>query len=398
MPVLLQINTIANMGSTGRIAEEIGLIAMRHGWESYIAFGRGNPQSKSRLIRIGNKMDMYLHAVRTRICDSHGLSSEQATRKFIEKVKEIRPDVIHLHNIHGYYVNYKLLFDYLKEANIPVVWTLHDCWAFTGHCAYFSFDGCEQWKSVCSRCGLKKTYPASLLMNRSARNFNEKRQAFCSVDQITIVPVSEWLGALVKESFLGGYPLKVIHNGIDIQEFSRQKTAKETLGLQDRVILLGVANGFGQRKGFADFIRLRELLPDDYQIVMVGMNKNKINQLPHGIMGISHTNSVRELAAYYSVADVFLNLTYDDNYPSTNLEAMACGTPVITYKTGGSVEAVDAGTGVIVDQGDMEGLVRAIETARKLDRSDCRKRAESYFDKNLCFQAYMDVYKKMINI
>lgn len=222
MPTLLQINVVVNWGSTGRIAEEIGQVAMAAGWRSVIAYGRGNPTSKSELIRIGSNMDMYLHGIESRLFDNHGLASRKATRVFIEQIKALKPDVIHLHNIHGYYINYKLLFNYLAESKIPVVWTLHDCWSFTGHCAYFTFAKCDKWKTECYNCKLKKSYPFSLLFDCSKSNYVEKKQCFTTIGNLTMVPVSEWLAGLVKHSFFKGKRIECIHNGVDTHVFAPQ--------------------------------------------------------------------------------------------------------------------------------------------------------------------------------
>lgn len=402
MPKLLQINVTVNHGSTGRIAEQIGDAAMASGWDSYIAYGRGAGKSSSKTIKIGSKIGVYLHALLTRITDRHGLYSRFATRKLIRKISAINPDIIHLHNIHGYYINYKILFEYLQNTDTPVVWTLHDCWPMTGHCTHFEYAKCDRWKTSCYDCPEKKSYPASLLIDRSRKNYIEKRELFTSVKNMTIVPVSNWLGGVVQESFLGKYDVKVIHNGIDISTFQPLPSdIKERYGIVDKKIILGVASPWSRRKGLTDFFELhRHISSDKYQIVLIGLSEDQNKSLPNGIIGLVRTESVEALAQWYSVADVFVNPTYEDTYPTTNLEAISCGTPVVTYKTGGSPESVTSETGRVVGKGDIASLAKAIELLCAEDRETLRKRCREYavahFDKQKCFKKYIDLYAEII--
>lgn len=407
MFTLFQINVVANWGSTGRIAEEIGQMAMEHGWKSYIAYGRGSPTSCSQLIRIGNNIDMYCHALLSRLSDNHGLNSNKATRRLIDRIKEIKPDIIHLHNIHGYFLNYELLFDFLKVSGIPVVWTLHDCWTFTGHCAHFTFVGCDRWKTGCMNCPQKWTYPASWLLDRSQRNYATKKKSLTSVPYLTLVPVSDWLAGLLRHSFLNGYPIHRIYNGVDLHIFSPQKSVpklRKSIGATECYMLLGVASVWSDRKGLADFVALRSNLSiQKYIIVLVGLNEKQIRRLPQGIIGVSRTNSVKELAEYYSAADVFVNPTWEDNFPTTNLEALACGTPVVTYQTGGSVEAIDERTGKIVPTGNINLLTKSVvqvceDNDDVINAEQCRKRAIELYNKNDRYVEYMSLYDNLIHL
>ena len=406
--ILLQINACRNYGSTGRINEQIGLLAEQNGWTSYIAHGSRyvNP-SRLKSIQVVSKLEEYWHAIETKIFDNHGLSSRIATRRFIKKIKEINPTIVHLHTIHGYYINYKILFDYLSKANIPVVWTLHDCWNFTGHCAHFDFHGCEKWKSGCYECPLKKDYPGSFVLQNSKRNYLLKKFFFTSLSDLTLVPVSNWLANLVNESFFKDCPnirIQTIYNGVDIDVFKPEsfvviKSLKERLGISEKKVLLGCAVPFGVKKGYGDFLELREKLDDSYAIVMVGVSqKQKEEVCSKGIIGISRTQNVQELVNYYSMSDLFINLTYSDTFPTTNLESLACGTPVLTYDTGGSVESVDERTGVVVKKGNMNVLVETIKLfTSKLKNSDaCRKRAVSLYDKRDKYQEYIDLYESIL--
>lgn len=405
MPTLFQINVTCNWGSTGRIAEEIGQVAIQQGWDSYIAYGRGKPVSKSHLIRIGNDWDMYEHGLETRIFDNHGLASRGVTQKLIRQIEEIKPDVIQLHNVHGYFVNYPILFDYLAKCKIPVVWTLHDCWTFTGHCAHFALAGCYQWKNEeCSHCKYKKSYPASLFFNRAHRNFLDKKKAFTAPKNMTIVTVSHWLEELVQQSFLSCHQVITINNGIDVQIFSPKNNGKkirEKLGISQPYMLLGVASVWEASKGIFDFVKLRELLPaDQYAIVLVGVDDRTAKILPQGIVTVKRTNNVEELAEIYSVADVFLNPTWQDSFPTTNLEAMACGTPVVTYRTGGSPESLTEKTGKVVEQGDLVAFVSNIEEICKKGKNTyvevCRQGVVENYNKKDRYLDYIKLYQQLL--
>lgn len=396
MPRLIQINVTANWGSTGKIAEDIGKLAIADGWESWIAYGRGNPQSESNLVRVGNDFDMRLHGLQSRLLDNHGLASKSATKKLTKRIREINPDIIHLHNIHGYFLNYPLLFDFLKEFEKPVVWTFHDCWPFTGHCAYYDFAKCDKWKTECHDCPQLKSYPTSLFRDNSSHNFFKKKQSFLGVKNMTLVPVSEWLNKEIGKSFLGDYPIKTIHNGIDLNVFTTGDVKKTD---DSKKVILGVASVWDKRKGLNEFVKLRNILPKEYLIILVGLSQDQISSLPEGITGIRRTENVRQLADLYSMADVFVNPTLEDNFPTTNLEALACGTPVITYRTGGSPEAVDEKTGAVVACQDVQALaecIRHICETSVFSSDDCRKRAEWNYDKTNVFKEYLNLYNSLI--
>ena len=405
MPTLLQINSVINTGSTGRIAEEIGQFIINNGWNSYIAYVRNENASKSQKIKIGNKFDIYWHVFITRVFDRHGLASRRATKKFIKQIQAIKPDIIHLHNIHGYFINYKILFWYLLQADIPVVWTLHDCWPFTGHCSHFVSAGCNKWQDACFACQEKKNYPASFLFDRSRSNFNDKRKSFLSVKNLTLVPVSNWLETMCSQSFFKSTPYNVIQNGIDIETFKPaleedRKSCLRKYNVREGFFILGVASKWSARKGLDDFISLAPLLPDDCFILLAGLSKKQIVMLPQNIVGISRTDKTNDLVLLYSSADVFINPTWEDSFPSVNLEALACGTPVITYNTGGSVESITSETGYIVEQGDIEGLLQAIKNikhnGKKFYLENCRKRAVTLYDKKRCYKEYLALYNHLL--
>lgn len=397
MSKLLQINVTANWGSTGKIAEQIGLCVMAHGWESYIAYGRMMNPSQSKLIKIGTQWDVYEHYVENLLLDNEGLASRKATKAFLRQIDKIQPDVVHLHNIHDHYLNYKLLFSYLAEKQIPVVWTQHDQWATTGHCHY-NLCGCERWKTECHDCPLSKWYA----LDHSRRNHRLKQKLLAKLPSLTIVPVSDWLGNNISQSHLKERDIRVIHNGIDIHTFSPQPTnAFERYGIdKQKKIILGVAAVWDARKGLEDFYELAKRLPsDEFAIVIVGQLTEEAKNIDNGcqMVFVNRTQNALELAQLYSSASVFVNPTYQDNYPTTNLEAMACGTPVVTYKTGGSPESVDVHTGMVVEQGDIAGLVKAIHQLSSGDYAEaCRGKAEREFDNTQCFNPYISLYNKLI--
>jgi putative colanic acid biosynthesis glycosyltransferase len=400
---LLQINTVGNYGSTGRIVEEIGILATGKGWNSYIAFGRNERPSKSKVIKIGSALDRLHHGLSTRLFDRHGFASVRATKQLIRKIAEIKPDIIHLHNLHGYYLNIRILFEYLATIDIPLIWTLHDCWAMTGHCTHFEPINCLKWMIECHNCPLKKKYPASYFLDRSKRNYYDKKELFTSLKRLTIVPVSIWLSDILKASYLSKYPYTVINNGINIDIFKPTPCGDIRIkyNLDNKFVILGVATDWVRSKGLADFIELSRKLDSGYQIILVGLSQNQIKQIPKNIIGITRTENLQEITELYSCAEIFLNPTYQDSFPTTNLEAMACGTPVITYNTGGSTESIIPETGIIVQKGDITGLINAIEIVRERGKSyyslKCIERARLFYNRNDRYAEYLKLYDKIHN-
>lgn len=415
---LLQINPVLRTStSTGRIMKEIGELAIANGWESYVAYSKGRdglPGSTSIPVPVGNKASVAWHGLQTRILDRHGLGSVLATKRFIEDIRRIGPDIIHIHNIHGYFLNYRILFDFLSHSGIQVIWTVHDCWLYTGHCYHYMYAGCDRWKTGCGHCPQRGKFPRSLFADRSARNFRDKRDAFCSMpeDRLTIVPVSDWMRSEMSESFLKDYRFQVIHNGIDTDVFSPQPALESEVrrcyGLGDRHVILGIASIWSEEKGLNDFVEMAARLDSDEVIVLVGMDRKQLDDvlsrygrtvLGDRMVAVKRTADVHQLAGLYSTADVFVNPTWQDNYPTVNLEAISCGTPVVTYRTGGSIEAVAGDTGFVVEQGDIEGLVdavRRVETLGKANFMDaCRSRAVKEFRKEDRYAEYIELYERL---
>ena len=399
---LLLINVAANSGSTGIIAEGIGIQAQQAGYEVAFAYGRKAVNSKLALWQIGKKPDYLWHGVESRIWDNHGFASRSATRDLIKRIEQWQPDIVNIHNVHGYYINVDILFSYLKEKKIPVVWTFHDCWPFNGHCTYFERFGCFKWETECHHCPAQREYPASWIFDRSKTNFGIKKALFNGIGNMTIVTPSVWLADYVSRSFLKNYPVQVINNGIDLRCFTqlRRYEVTEKYSIGDKKIVLGVASVWSFRKGLDDFLQLRSLLSENIQIVLVGLDDRQINRLPEGIKGIARTENREELAAIYGVADVYVNPTYMDNFPTVNIEALACGTPVVTYRTGGSPEAVDTHTGIVVDKGDIAGLHHAVlavlNHGKNFYSDHCRKRAEQLYNADDRFTDYVTLFDRML--
>ena len=405
MPKLLQINVTVNTGSTGRIAEEIGQRAMAAGYESYIAYGKRARKSQSKVIKIGTKWDYRWHGLISMLFDAHGFGSKRATKKFVKQLEEINPDIVLLHNVHGYYLNIDILLSYLSGKDIPIFWTLHDCWPFTGHCAHYMKYNCMKWESHCDNCPNRKGYPMSLFLDRSYKNYEKKRNLILGLRHVTFVPVCKWMRDVVSSSFAKNKDAEIIYNGIDTSVFTPAHNQdmieiKKKYHISDKKVVLGVANTWKKKQALVDFLWLSEHLPEDYTIVLVGMTESQIKALPIGVLGITRTEDVKELAVLYSLADVFVNPTYGDTFPTTNIESLACGTPVITYNTGGSPEAVDESTGIVVPKGDKEvlkdAIIDVVNNKMKYSSEACRKRAEDHFNKDDRFGDYIELFNKSL--
>lgn len=393
MPKLLQINVDSALYSCGKICEDISIVAQLQGWDTYVAYGRERKEGVNKEIKIGSMLNVYEHYFEHKIFDREGLASRTSTRQLVERIKELSPDIIHLHLIHDHYLNYKILFDYLSSIKTPIVWTQHDSWNITGHCYHFVSKNCEKWKTECNNCPLIHEYPNSFI-DRSRKNFQEKKTSFNLVDNLTIVSCSHWLDNYIGQSFLKNKTHMVIHNGVDINKF-KPTTEKS----YETFRILGVALPWTKAKGIDDFLALRRILPvSEFEIVMVGLDKKQLGCLPEGIVGIERTHNVKELVDLYSSSNVFVNTTYADNFPTTNIESLACGTPVITYNTGGSPEAIDDKTGVVIEQGDVEAIASVIKNMRNQPLSSfaCRQRAEKLFDKEVCFKKYIKLYNELL--
>lgn len=375
---IVQINTFSNK-STGNIMNSIHNYLLKKNEESFIVWGRGRKTNDNNELYLDDKIGVYIHGLYTRITDKTGFASKKATRKLLHYLDDIKPDIVHLHNIHGYYVNIKMLFEYLSKKNIKVVWTLHDCWPFTGHCTHFLYKKCNKWKNGCYKCPQLNFYPKSYVDN-SKWNYNAKKKIF-NLKEILIVTPSNWLAKLCKESFLKNNKIIVINNGINQKIFTyRKSNFKSKYGIENKKIILGISSDWTERKGFNDFIELSSKLTDDYVIVLVGLSKKHMKKLPSNIIPIERTNNQIELADIYNASDVFFNPTYEDNYPTVNLEASACGVPVFTYDSGGSIESAINGT-IVKNVDDFINKIEIIELGNKKLKVDVSidKMCEEYY-------------------
>ena len=403
MTKLLQINITANWGSHGKIAEGIGKLAISKGWDSYIAYGRWSNPSTSVLYHIGSMIDERIHGVFSRIFDNHGLMSKHATKNLIKFIEEIDPDIIHLHNIHGYYLNYPMLMNYLARSNKIVVWTLHDCWPYTGHCAHYMYVKCNKWQKHCHNCIQKNAYPCSLLYDHSSRNYSLKKKYFLLIPKLTIVPVSKWLENELQKSFLSSIPCHQIYNGINLDVFKPSfniNIRKQFEISESTKIILGIASNW-YRKGLEDFIKLAGMVSSEYKIILVGINKNDKKLIPANIITITRTENIDELRNIYTQANVYFNPTQEDNFPTTNIESLACGTPVVTYNTGGSPEAIDSKTGFVIIDNNLLKVKECIEQICCSESSDnfsvaCRERAIKLYNMSARFEEYFNLYERLL--
>ena len=394
--VIVQLNISCSWGSTGKICDSVSKLLEERGVENYTFYTYGdNPQGSSNYIKYGNTAYQKMQALRSRILGNYGFNSSIATNWLIKQLEKINPDVVHIHNIHGHDCHFEKLFRYLKKRNIKVYYTFHDCWAITGYCPHFSMAKCSNWLNGCGNCVLHRRY--SWFFDKSAKNFSRKQAAMQGLD-LTVITPSDWLASLVKKSFLREYPVKVINNGIDLSLFMPTKGQfRNTHQLQDKKVILGVALGWSEAKGLDCFIRLADTLPKDYQVVLIGTDDKTDAVLPDSIISIHRTQNRQELAEIYSAADVFVNPTREDTYPTVNMEALACGTPVLTFRTGGSPEMLDETCGSVVECDDIEALEKEIIricTEKPYSKEACINKAKE-FDKNERFKEYLKLYERI---
>ena len=362
----LFINSVAGFGSTGRIAAEKCRELMAEGHECVLAFGREKANCDDiPTVQIGTSQDVKLHGIRCRLLDDHGFGSGAATRRFLDWVKDYDPDVIWLHNIHGYYIHIGLLFAYLRTCGKEIIWTLHDCWSFTGHCAYFDYAGCDRWKTGCYSCPEKKAYPASMVVDGSKSNYRKKKALFTGIPNLRLMVPSHWLEKRVKESFLRDYPVEVVYNTVNQAVFKPAPgDFRKKHGLEDKIVLLGVASVWDARKGLQDFVELSGMLEDPYKIVLIGLTDAQISALPKNILGLPRTNNLAELVHAYTEADIFLNPSVEETFGMTAMEARCCGTEAVVYQDTACEEIVEQFGGVAVPKGP-EHLYAAVRELTK---------------------------------
>ena len=405
---LLQINVCNNVFSTGKIASDIGELAIKNGWKSYIVSSKGNSYapSKNTPLFVGSRINTYVHALETRLFDNTGLGmcSHHASKKLISYIKEIQPDIIHFHIIHGYYLNLQVLFEYLSKQDIAIVWTIHSCWEITGHCSFFDTVGCEKWKTGCHHCPQLSEYPSSWFKDRSERNYAQKKYLFTSLKDVTLVPVSYWLSSLLQQSFLNKYPINPIYNGIDVEKFKPSNNVdaiRSQYVVNNGFLAIAVASTWEKRKNLEDYVALSKLLPLGYKLLLIGLSDKQLDILPSGhIVGMKRTTCMQELVDLYTAADVVLNLSLEETFGLTTIEGFACGTPSIVYNCTASPELVSPETGFVVEPRNILRVIDCMIEIKKHGKAHysnaCRRRAEERFDKNKNFMKYIDVYREII--
>lgn len=394
---ILQINAFCGYGSTGRIVMDIVNAINKENKENkaYVIYGffRNKYQNAIKILPGEGQFTVKSKILFPRITGINGYSRRWATKKVLKVIDEIKPDIIHLHNIHGEYIHCSILFEYIKKKKIPVVWTLHDCWSFTGRCSYFDYVGCEKWKTGCYSCENKNTYPVTYFFDFSSQLWRKKKSTFQGVQNLTIVTPSQWLASLVSESFLHDYSTVVIHNGVDLSAFRKKESNGflQKYNLESKRIVLGVANAWSPRKGLKYFIELSEKLPEQYQIVLIGLSNAQLDSIPNKIIGMKRTDSIEDLVNWYSAAYVYVNPTLEDNYPTTNIEAQACETPVITFATGGSPESIQYG--IVVEEKNSDALLRAI---MEIDNLEKPALSTDIYSREYCSNQYMKLYESIL--
>lgn len=387
---VLFINAVCGTGSTGRIVTGLAAQLRSQGDSARVCFGVGQARNipEEDAVKIATPADYYIHNALSRLTDHAGLYSSRLTRRLIREIETFDPDIVHIHNLHGYYVNYELLLDYLSKAGKPIVMTLHDCWTFTGHCTHFDRIGCTQWQTRCEACPQLRSYPICYSRGDVGRNFDRKQAAFTAPENLHIVTPSHWLATLAQSSFLGKHPIHVIPNGIDTTVF--RPTPGPDLP-KNKPIVLAAANVWEENKGFSDMVALAGLLGHGYQVVLVGLTPKQMQSLPGNVTGICRINDPRQLAKLYTAADIFVNPTYQETFSMVNLEAQACGTPAVTYASGGAPETILPGMGCTVPRGDVYALAAAVREGISVpDSIPTQKLSDTH-----TYRAYLALYRAL---
>ena len=407
---LVEINTVVN-NSTGRIMHDIQREADISGMETLSIVGRRHVYTDVPCVKFGNALSFWIHVIWTTLTDRHGLEpvlSVIYTRKMVRRIREANPDIIHLHNIHGYYLHYPTLMKYLAyEYKGKIIWTFHDLWPITGHCAYYSAVNCDKWMTGCNHCPNKKRYPVSLGLDGSRKNYEIKRKLFTSLSNLTITVPSEWMVSQVRQSFMGKYPVEVIHNGIDTVVFDHNRLAVDQdtessrcvgkTSWSDKKILLSVASIWDERKGLKDLVALSDKLSDDYVMVIVGLSKHQISRLPKGVIGITRTENIEELVSLYSRAHIFINPSLEESFSLVTVEALSCGCPCIVLDTSAVAELVNDDNGVVLHSHKPEAYLDAIKSIenRGYSRESVRATALKY-DNKYMLEGYMRLYGEVL--
>lgn len=381
---ILYINTVCGFSSTGKITADL---ARSNEYESLVCFGRKKDFEGVESYKFANILDNCIGALSTILFDNNLNICSLATKRLIKKIQEFNPDIIHLHNLHGYYLNVDMLFKFLKNYNKPVVWTLHDCWSITGYCPHFDMAGCDKYKTKCSNCQYCFSYPFSIFKQNVKKDYEKKKELFNSIDNLTIVTPSSWLKERVQESFIKNCRIEVINNGISIIEHDYMKNEKFSV--------IAVSSYWTKEKGKEELKKIIPLIDDDIKITVVGDLKDK-DPVFNRCNLIKRTTNYYELFEEYGKAHILINPTLQEVFGLVNVEAQSCGTAVVTYKTGGSVETINEKTGVVVEKGDyrkMAKVINELKTNYLFNNKDLILNAKKFSKENM-LKNYLDLYKR----
>ncbi len=401
---VLQINGVAKSGSTGKIVSGIAKELYDSGNTCLIAYsGNRETFTGDNYFKIGNRICTKWHQILAFLFGDAGFHSSIETRRLIRYIKREKPDIVHLHNIYSFYLNVAVLLSFLRKSNIRIVWTIHDCWAFTGKCTHFIFTGCQKWKEECYSCPLKSEYPQSFLLDRTKSLYNLKKKLYMGLNnQMTLVCVSHWLKSIVDQSFLGNFPNTVIYNGVDIDVFNSVITEdmRKKYHLDNKFIVLGVSNGWGKNKGLQSFLDLSKIVDESIRIVLIGLSQEQIDALPKNILGLSKTKNAEELKNWYNAADGFVSFSKAETMGMVVAEALSCGTPAIVMPTTASPELVDASTGFINNSATPAECYQHIKKIQQLGKGyfspNCIRRANELFSSSGNYAKYVELYKKIL--
>jgi len=396
---VLQINAVYGRGSTGTIVRDIERLCFQNGIDCFVA-SPDKAVSKSRNgYIIGNVMDHKLHALLCRIHGKQAYFSRLATRRFLRYVDGIKPDVVHLHNLHSNFINLNLLLSYLAEHDIRTIVTLHDCWFFTGGCFHYTAAGCDKWLSDCRNCPKKDADTPSVFSKRSARILADRKKYFSAIPRLVVTGVSDWMTGEGRKTFFGKRECLTIRNGIDLNVFKPTPSDfRKRLGLEDKFIILGPASKWllPVNRPVLDYFAAN--MKSDEVLFLFGACQGGADGLPGNVCLYGYSTDREELAALYSMADVFANVSREDSLSLINVEAQACGTPVVTFDQTGLRETVNGVNGFCVKAGNARELYRAVQRLRELsvDKDAVREFVSEKYESGKTYKSYRDIYEKTI--
>lgn len=391
---ILQINAVYGFRSTGIIIKDIAIALKKEGHEAYFAYQTANERPENGYL-IGNKFVWKWHALYSRVFGRQAYASKSSTKKLLKWIDTVQPDVVHLHNLHSNYINLNLLCDYLVEKNIATVITLHDCWYFTGKCSHYVAVGCDKWQKSCGNCPRLKQEQASLFFDNTSKVLKDKIKHLNSIPNLTIVGCSHWITEELKKSHLKPNKIEVIYNGVDTKIFTPHKSDfRDKNSIGNQFLIMGMADKWctDKNKEIVQQIIQNNL---DSKIVIVGCKESQKEEFKNvrNVIALGYITDRKELSDIYAASDVFVNLTHADTLPTVNMESICCGTPVITFDCCGSPELVDGDSGYIIKENDSRALLERLDMLRNKALQFNVLEKQKKFDKDTCYQRYLDIYK-----